>query len=153
MTLPVHLNTDIITQAGTDGHPMVGMLTYRLEGDDLIFASANEGANAVLGVDCTAFVGKTIQEAFPPLADTEIPKMYRRAAQDGIPWSTEHINYDDGKIKGAYEVHAFQTAPMHMAVVFLDITQRKEAMREREELNKQIQHMQKLESLGVLAGG
>lgn len=139
--------------ASSDGHPMVGMLTYRLEGDDLVFVSANDGASDILKVDCLQFVGQTIEQAFPPLAETEIPAMYRRAAREGISWSTEHMTYDDGVIHGVYEVHAFQTAPLHMAVVFLDVTERKQAEEEREQLNSQIQHMQKLESLGVLAGG
>jgi len=154
MTQPTdtHPETRIpMTSAG--GDPLIGMVTYRLEGNDLVFASANDGASSILEIDCNQFVGKTIEEAFPSLAGTEIPDIYRRAAREGTPWSTEHIDYDDGVIQGAYEVHAFQTAPMHMAVVFLDITQREQAAEEREKLSDQIQHMQKLESLGVLAGG
>jgi PAS domain S-box-containing protein len=72
-------------------------------------------------------MGKTIEEAFPPLAETEIPEMYRRAAADGTPWHSEQIHYEDDLIQGAYEVHAFQTAPNVVTVVFLDITDRKRA--------------------------
>lgn len=154
MTLPVHTGPDLIAKlVPTDGSPLVGMLTYRLEGDALIFVSANEGASSILKVDCSQFIGQTIEQAFPPLAETEIPAMYRRAAGEGTPWSTEHVDYDDGVIKGAYEVHAFQTAPLHMAAVYLDVTERRQAALEREQLDSQLQHMQKLESLGILAGG
>ena len=131
----------------------IGTLMYRLEGDDLIFVSSNGAASEILGVDCTQFIGQTIEQAFPPLADTEVPAMYRRAARDGIPWSTEHISYDDAQIHGAYEVHAFQVAPMNMAALFVDVTQRKQSEMERSQLANQIQHTQRLESLGVLAGG
>ncbi|MBT3297086.1 MAG: response regulator [Verrucomicrobia bacterium] len=131
----------------------IGTMMYRLEGEDLIFVSANAAANKILAVDCTQFVGQTIEVAFPPLADTDVPAMYRRAAREGTPWSTEHIDYDDERIHGAYEVHAFQTAPGHMAALFLDVTHRKQSEQERDRLGNQIQHMQKLESLGVLAGG
>ncbi len=134
-------------------HSSIGMLTYRLDGDDLIFVSANEAADSILGANCSLFVGKTIEQAFPPLADTEIPERYSRAARDGTAWSSEHVDYDDGIIRGAYEVHAFQTAPMHMAVIFLDITARRQAELAQESIDNQIRDMQRLESLGVLAGG
>ncbi len=106
----------------------LGVLLYRLTDDGrLIFSGANPAADRILGVNCQRYLGKTIEEAFPPLAMTEVPERYRAAAADGIPWHTEQIIYRDELIKGAYEVHAFQTAPATMAAVFTDITDRKRA--------------------------
>jgi PAS domain S-box-containing protein len=106
-----------------------GMHFYRLEPDGrLVFAGANPAADRILGVDNNRFVGKTIEEAFPALASTEIPDRYRKAAAEGIPWDTEQVVYDGGEIRGAYEVHAFRTGPGAMATVFSDITGRKRAM-------------------------
>jgi GAF domain-containing protein len=114
----------------------VGLHRYRLEGDGrLVFAGANPAAEAILGVEQGPFVGRTIEEAFPSLAGTPIPAAYRRAAADGVPWRNEEVVYSDGRIAGAFLVHAFQTAPGEMAAAFLDITARRrseEALRERE---------------------
>lgn len=108
-----------------ESSPM-GMLFYRLEpGDRLVFTGANPAADAILGVDARQFIGKTIEEAFPPLAETELPDRYRRACRTGEPWSTEQIDYRDDQIQGAYEVHAFRTGPGTMAVIFADITERR----------------------------
>jgi PAS domain S-box-containing protein len=110
-----------------ESSPM-GIHMYELDADDrLVFVGANQAADEILGVDNEQFVGKTIEEAFPPAVETEIPYRYRRAAEAGEHWKTESIDYHHGKIRGAYEVHAFQTAPRQMAALFLDITNRKQA--------------------------
>lgn len=108
-----------------DSSPM-GMHMYRLEPDGrLVFIGANPAADRILGVENSRFVGKTIEEAFPPLAETEVPERYRLAAARGEAWHTDQITYEAGLIAGAFEVHAFQTSPAHMAAMFLDVTDRR----------------------------
>ena len=102
---------------------LLGMHFYKLNNNDqLIFVGANPAADKLLGVDNSQFIGKTIEEAFPPLIQTEVPERYRDAAAKGIPWSTEQIAYEDGQITGAFEVRAFQTTPGNMVAIFADIT-------------------------------
>ena len=100
------------------------------EADDngsLIFIGANPAADKILGVENKSFIGLSIQEAFPMLADTEIPEKYSRAALYGENWFTEQVNYDHGGITGAFEVYAFRMAPKKAAVLFNEITSRKQA--------------------------
>lgn len=112
----------------------MGMHLYRLEEDDrLVFVGANPSADRILGVANQGFVGKTIEEAFPALAETDVPEAYRRVARTGEPWSTEQVNYDEGGIVGAFEVHAFRTSERDVAVMFLDITERRRLEAERNE--------------------
>jgi PAS domain S-box-containing protein len=106
----------------------IGMHMYRLEADDrLVFIGANPAADRILNLNHSQFVGRTIEDAFPPLQETELPSRYRQAAAAGQSWQTEHIEYRDGAIEGAFEVHAFRTAPNHMVAAFEDITERKRA--------------------------
>jgi PAS domain S-box-containing protein len=106
----------------------MGMHMYEIgQNGDLIFIGANPAADKILGIDNGQFIGKTIEAAFPPLADSEVPKRYKHAANEGEPWFTEQINYQDEQIQGAFEVHAFQTSPGKMVAMFLDITHRKKA--------------------------
>lgn len=109
---------------------LLGMHFYKFENNQLIFAGANSAANKILKIDHSLFIGKSIEEAFPALAQTEVPEKYRLAAENGISWYTEQIYYDDNKISGAFEVSAFQTLPGNMVAVFNDITSRKQAEQE-----------------------
>ena len=109
-----------------ESSPM-GIHMYKFEPDGrLIFTGANPAADSILGINNTQFFGKTIEEAFPPLVNTEVPGRFRRACVKGETWQAEQIDYEDKQIIGAFEVHAFQTAPGTMATMFLDITHRKQ---------------------------
>jgi len=104
-------------------HAPVGIHLYDLYPDGrLVFTGANPAADRILGVDNAQFIGKTIEEAFPQLAETEVPDRYRHAAAHGISWSTDQFVYEDREISGAFQVYAFQTEPDSMATLFVDIT-------------------------------
>jgi two-component system, cell cycle sensor histidine kinase and response regulator CckA len=136
-----------------EASPM-GVHMYDLHADGrLVFVGANPAADRLLGVDNSQFVGKSIEEAFPPLRDTEVPERYRRAAAHGETWITQQIDYRDGQIAGAFEAYAFQTKPGSMAAFFLDITPRLRAEQENAKLQAQFLQAQKMEVIGRLAGG
>jgi PAS domain S-box-containing protein len=132
----------------------MGIHLYRLDEDNrLIFIGANPAADRLTGVENSRYIGMTCEEAFPPLADTNIPDHYRRAARLGETWQAEHVSYSDGRVAGAFEVHAFQMTPGKVAVLFNEISARKRAEEEREKLQTQLIQAQKMESVGRLAGG
>jgi PAS domain S-box-containing protein len=106
-----------------ESSPM-GVHLYRLNANrQLIFSGFNPAANRILGIDHQRLIGKTIEEAFPALADSEIPMRYKRAAEQGIPWNMDQSQYKDDRITGSFNVTAFQTSPGAMAVLFHDVTE------------------------------
>jgi two-component system cell cycle sensor histidine kinase/response regulator CckA len=115
----------------------MGVHLYHLESAGrLTFTGANAAADWILGIEHRALVGKPIEECFPALAGTGVPEQYRHVAATGESWHTEQIDYEDERIRGAFEVFAFRTAPGMMAALFLDIAERKrdeKALRESEE--------------------
>jgi two-component system cell cycle sensor histidine kinase/response regulator CckA len=104
----------------------MGMHLYELQAENrLVFQDFNPAADRILGIDHHSLIGKTIEEAFPPLADSEIPERYRKVAKTGKGWTTEQVNYHDQQISGAFEVFAFQIRQGMMVAMFNDITERK----------------------------
>jgi len=109
-------------------HSPLGMHFYELTWrDELIFVGANPAARRLLGFDHTPLEGKTIEQAFPPLTQTEIPDRYRECVRHGTVWRTEQVSYEDDRIVGCYRVTAFPTSKNHMVAMFEDVTPIKQA--------------------------
>jgi PAS domain S-box-containing protein len=106
----------------------LGIHMYYLdEASSLIFSGYNQAAENILHISHKDFIGKPIEEAFPRLVETDIPSNYRQIALTGEPWSGEQVIYNDGKIQGIFDVHAFQTESGKMAAIFSDITEKRKA--------------------------
>jgi PAS domain S-box-containing protein len=100
---------------------------------NLVFVSGNQSANRILQTDCSRFVGKTIEEAFPALASTGIPDAYRKVVRDGEPFHCDAVEYGAEDITGVFEIHAVPLAQSRMTVFFRDISERKRAEEELEQ--------------------
>ena len=107
-------------------HAPFGAHSYELRaGEQLILVGVNNSADHILAFDHSPVVGKRIEDAFPGLAETQIPDIYRRVAATGESYASDQVVYEEGTIKGAFDIQAFQTAPNRMTVFFRDITERK----------------------------
>jgi PAS domain S-box-containing protein len=102
------------------------MYLYELDSkNNLIFMGANPSADKTIGIDHSKFLGKTLEQAFPGLKNTKIPKAYLNVALTGKSWHDSSIEYSSGEISGAYDVFVFRNSPNRIVVAFTDITERK----------------------------
>ena len=119
------------------------MYFYRLEEENrLVLVGANPSADRIIGISHQELIGKTIEEAFPNLAQTQIPENYRKVARGEISSYSFEIPYSDHRINGYYSVDVFQTKKNEIAVDFVDISDRKrseELLNDELEVRKQIQ--------------
>jgi len=113
-----------------------GMLMYQLmPGNKLVLINTNSAVDDILKIDSKKLIGKTVEQAFPALANNEIPDEFRKVAVGGKVWCNAETFYEYGGITGFYELVAFQTSPGVMVVSFTDITDKKRTenrLKERE---------------------
>ncbi len=105
----------------------LGLHQYEFKNGKLIFSDFNREADRILGVSHQVFIGKELQEIFPPLAETEIPEAYIKVATTGTIFQSEQVNYQYQQIIGAYQVFAFQPEKNKVTIFFRDITEIKKA--------------------------
>jgi PAS domain S-box-containing protein len=121
-----------------DGHPV-----------DYRFLDVNPAFERMTGLAAENIIGKTVLEALPE-TETHWIETYGKVALSGEP---AHFEEFSTALDKHFEVTAFRNAPNQFACMFIDITARKQAEKEREDLLHQLSHSQKLESVGRLAGG
>jgi PAS domain S-box-containing protein len=102
----------------------IGIHFYELnKNNELVFTGYNKSANKILGFDNKNLLFKTIQEAFPNLAQTEIPEKYKDVAINGIPWQRYFYDYHDNELKNIFDINAFQLSAGKIAATFIDVTE------------------------------
>ncbi|MEI7982158.1 MAG: PAS domain S-box protein [Bacteroidota bacterium] len=103
------------------------MYFYHLgEDNQLILTGANPASDLILGISHDSLLGKTIEQAFPGLATTAIPELYRKVARNEIGPQSFEIGYEDERFSGFYYVHVFRTGPKEVTVDFIDISSRRQ---------------------------
>jgi PAS domain S-box-containing protein len=122
---------EIITDA--DGKPC-----------DYRFLEINPAFERLTGLSCEAALGKTVREVIPNIELYWI-ETYGRVALDGTP---VHIENYSAPLSRWYEVFAYRSAPGQFAVVFTDITERKQAEAELRQSRKDLDRAQEVGQIG-----
>lgn len=117
-----------------------GVFIFELSADGrLILVQASPSASRILGIDTSALVGKTLEEAFPSAAEENFPEVFRRIAREGTRYEQESVPYEEGSIKGVFQITAFQPSPNRIAVFFRDVTERTRMNEIRRRLQRQLE--------------
>jgi len=115
----------------------MGIFIYQVnEAGELVLIEANPATGDILGLDTRSLIGQRHKDIFPNVIGTELPEKFKNAAIRGETWSTTDLYYNDEQIAGAYDIVAFQVAPGQVAVLFSDITARKQTEQKLKESEK-----------------
>ncbi|MGC3944043.1 MAG: PAS domain S-box protein [Chryseolinea sp.] len=105
----------------------MGIYVYEVNAQgQLIMVDTNAAADVLTGIQNQKLLGMTINQAFPGLESTEMPARYLEAAVHGKPWTIEDFHFNNGMINGVFEVYAFQAGRNRVAIMFLNITERRQ---------------------------
>lgn len=112
---------------------------------------ASENFQEMVGIKGSEMIGKTMTELFPEEFAAKIT-----ADDQAVIAKGEVLKIDEelgGRSYNTIKFPLVQGDKTLLAGFTIDITERKQAEVERQNMEKQLLHAQKLESLGVLAGG
>ena len=110
-----------------------GMLFFRLsENGALLFSGSNPAAAQILGSASDPFIGKPIEAAFPCLTASILPQLLVRVASGKIGPQNLETPFHQGAFQGFLSLNVFQNERDAVAVLFRDVTKRKQVEQERE---------------------
>ncbi len=116
---------------------------------DYRFLDVNPAFEKLTGLKHAEIVGKTALQALPDTEPYWI-EIYGKVAKTGESICFENYSKELDK---HFAVTAYVPEPGKFATIFMDITDRKKAEEEKAKLEAQFQQVQKMESIGSLAGG
>lgn len=100
-----------------------GVFEYELDARArLMLITTNRAADRVLGLDCARLRGQALEEAFPGQAGTPIPAALRHVARSGERYTNDDFRFMVGGQLMTFDVHAFQTGPNRVAVLFREVS-------------------------------
>ncbi|MDX1530682.1 MAG: hypothetical protein R3362_04080 [Rhodothermales bacterium] len=128
-TLSVEQITSVVSSLFAELN--IGLFIYHLEDPDrprsLRLIYANTAASTYTGSDLHPLVGLTITEAFPGLADTDLPETYAEVVETGRSRNLGAFEYpgDERVARGHFSVKAFPMPQRCVGIVFENISTRK----------------------------
>ena len=123
----------------------LGMILYTVDAKgDLLVTDLNPAARQLLKVQDDSLTGKPIEMVFPALAKTTIPGEFKKVACDGVAWHGSNIEYDCDGRHNIIDISAFQTSLGTTAVIFQNITERKQAEEEIRAYSKKLKEQNEI---------
>jgi len=136
-------------------HMSNGVALYKAseDGREFYLSDLNKAAERITHVDREHVMGKQLLKVFPAHADSGFIDVLRRVWQSGSAVHVPATLYDDGRIFVWMESFVYKLITNDVVVIFSDETNRKQAETEKERMEKQLLRAQKMEAIGMLAGG
>ncbi|MDP3912641.1 MAG: PAS domain S-box protein [Bacteroidota bacterium] len=131
-----------------ESSPMAKYIYQLQEDGKLIFMGANPSADRIIGIDHHTLLGKTIQQAFPKLATTEVPEMYAQIAKGELPTQSFEIEYSENQINGFFQTTVFSIGNNSIVVDFMDISDRKRAELKLQRSERELKKAQQTTHIG-----
>lgn len=136
-------------------HSSSGVAVYEAidDGRDFIFRDINRAGEAIDQVNREDILGKSVSQLFPGIKEIGLLKLFRRVWLTGDPEYHPATFYKDERFEGWRENRVYKLPSGEIVAVYDDTTPQKQAEDEKQAMALQLQRAQKMEAIGLLAGG
>jgi PAS domain S-box-containing protein len=136
-------------------HSSSGVAVYEPfeNGKDFVFRDINKAVETIEGVNRFQLIGRKVTEVFPGVVEFGLLDVFRRVWQTGQSACHPVNYYSDGRLEGWRENSVYKLPSGEIVAVYDDLTAWKQAEIERKAMEAKLQRAQKMESIGLLAGG
>jgi signal transduction histidine kinase/methyl-accepting chemotaxis protein len=136
-------------------HSSSGVVVYEPfeDGKDFVFRDINKAVESIESVNRAEIIGKKVTEVFPGVVEFGLLEVFRRVWQTGQSACHPVNYYSDGRLEGWRENSVYKLPSGEIVAVYDDLTAWKHAEIERKAMEAKLQRAQKMESIGLLAGG
>ncbi len=131
----------------------IAIYTACNDGADFILRDINRSGERIDKKRRQDVIGKTALEVYPGIAEMGLLNVFRSVWQTGLPVRIPSSFYSDDKLSRWFENTVFRLPSGEIASIFNDITEQKLVETEKQNMEDRLFRAQKMESLGLLAGG
>jgi PAS domain S-box-containing protein len=136
-------------------HSSSGVIVYEpvAEGENFIIKDINRAAEQIDNIKRDDVTGHLITDIFPGIHDMGLLDVLRTVLKNGEPVCLSSSYYSDEHTQGWRDNRAYRLPSGEIVTVYDDVTARKQAEDEKEAMELRLQRAQKMEAIGMMAGG
>ncbi|WP_136807670.1 hybrid sensor histidine kinase/response regulator [Desulfosediminicola flagellatus] len=122
-------------------------------GDNFIIKDINSAGEVLEGTKRDRLIGHTLTEVFPKSESEQLLELFRKVLKSGKPAFIPTIVYDDDQLRQWRENRVYRLPSGEIVMLYDDITTQKETETKNQAMELRLQRAQKMEAIGLMAGG
>lgn len=136
-------------------HSSSGVAVYEVlgNGEDFIFKDFNRAAEKIEHISKEEVLGKSVMDVFPGVKDLGLLDAMKSVYLTAEPILLPVGKYEDDRIEGWRENRIYKLPMGEIVTVYNDATKQKKTEQERSVMELRLQRAQKMEAIGLMAGG
>jgi PAS domain S-box-containing protein len=136
-------------------HSSSGVIVYKAidEGRDFLIMDINHACEFIEQIKRENVIGHSVTEIFPGVTEMCLLETFQSVWKTGKPEHLEADLYCDSRIRGWRENRVYKLPSGEIVAVYDDVTARINAEEDKHAMELRLQRAQKMETIGLMAGG
>ena len=136
-------------------HSSSGVIVYNAidGGRNFVIMDVNHASEQIDQIKREDVVGQLVTEIFPGVVEMGLLQTFRSVWEKGEPEHLQASVYFDSRIRGWRENRVYKLPSGEIVAVYDDVTSQMTAEEEKHAMEMLLQRAQKMETIGLLAGG